>query len=97
MTEEAITEGAMTEEWRETLSAVGRFLGSRGSERKAMAARLNGKSGGRPPRPLEQLPCRCAGLAQHLATCPRGRAIRRRGLQTAARPGQSAATVRHTD
>lgn len=43
------------------------------------AARANGKLGGRPQNPLEEIPCNCRGEhAEGRQRCPRGRAERRR-------------------
>jgi hypothetical protein len=56
-----------------------RELGSVRSERKAQAARENGKKGGRQIKPLETIACTCGGEGlEHRSTCPRGRAIRYR-------------------
>jgi len=56
-----------------------RALGSVRSERKAQAARENGKKGGRQIKPLETIACNCDGEGlEHRSTCPRGRVIRYR-------------------
>jgi hypothetical protein len=61
-----------------------RALGSVKSERKASAARENGKKGGGQFKPLETIPCTCGGEGlEHKSTCPRGARIRvrrRKGL-----------------
>lgn len=66
------------EQLQQALSLVGRYLGSRKTERKATSSRLNGKKGGRPRQLLERFACICGERQQHLSTCLRGRAIRRR-------------------
>ena len=61
-------------------------LGRIRTEKKARAARENGRAGGRPHgtlKPLAATPCTCGGGAvltpvAHPASCLRGRAIRRR-------------------
>ena len=73
-------------------SELARKLGRRGglakSDRKAAAARVNAlQSGGRPTRPLAEIPCTCgAGAAAegHKSRCARGMAIKRR--QAAGKP-----------
>jgi hypothetical protein len=58
-----------------------RLMGSRRTDRKALAARENGKRGGRPLLPLERIACTCGagdGPGGHTSRCRRGRAIRRR-------------------
>jgi hypothetical protein len=73
----------------ETASAAGRALGSIKTEKKAEAARRNGllaKNGGRPLKPLLEIPCTCraadptvaAGLEGHKTYCLRFQAIKRR-------------------
>ena len=73
----------------ETASAAGRALGSIKTAKKAEAARRNGllaKDGGRPLKPLLEIPCTCrvadpavaAGLEGHKTYCLRGQAIKRR-------------------
>lgn len=65
-------------------------IGSRTSEAKTATSRFNGKKGGRPPgggKPLEALECRCsvgpdAADEAHKSYCPRGRAYRRRQVQS---------------
>ena len=58
---------------------VGKLLGSKKTARKAVSSKENGKKGGRPAMPLEQIACICEEAdSKHLWTCPRGRAIRRR-------------------
>ncbi len=60
---------------QEAAAALGRIK----SERKTQAARENGKKGGRPLKPLEDIPCNCGGAGlDHKSTCPRGRRIRAR-------------------
>jgi hypothetical protein len=64
----------------EAAAALGRIK----SEKKAAAARENGKKGGGVIKRLETIPCTCGGEGlQHKSTCPRGRRIRdrqRKGL-----------------
>ena len=57
-----------------------RELGSVRSERKAQAARENGRKGGRQIKPLETIACNCGAeeSLEHRSTCPRGRVIRYR-------------------
>ena len=66
------------------LSEIGRLLRSIPSPRRTEASRANGQSGGRPVKPLDDIACTCAAgpdtLEGHRAYCPRGRAIKRRGL-----------------
>lgn len=70
----------------EIISRAMGILGSRKSPHKAAQARANGQRGGRPAgsvKPLIEIPCECHGGAvldvdAHKASCPRGRAIRRR-------------------
>ena len=57
--------------------AMGRVGGRSRSAAKALAARINGKRGGKPRTPLNELACICDG-PPHKAACPRGHAIRRR-------------------
>ena len=61
-----------------------RELGSMKSEKKAAAARENGKKGGAKIKPLEAIPCNCRGEElNHASTCRRGVAIylrRKKGL-----------------
>lgn len=71
----------MNEEEKAPLSEAARQLGSVRTAKKAAAARENGKAGGRPKgvKPLADLACNCGGEGlSHKATCPKGRAIRRR-------------------
>jgi len=66
------------EEIRRALGVIGSIK----TEKKAEASRANGRLyGGRPPRPLAEIPCTCGrgdALEGHPTTCPRGRALRRR-------------------
>jgi hypothetical protein len=72
----------------ETASEAGRLLGSittpkkrEASRQNILAAKARGKVGGRPTKPLTEIPCRCeAGeaLEGHRWDCPRGQAIKRR-------------------
>ena len=56
-----------------------RTLRSIPSEKRVEASRENGRRGGRPPKPLDAIPCNCGGQGlEHKSTCPRGRTIRRR-------------------
>ena len=63
------------------VTEAARALGRIRTEKKAAAARENGrKYGGRPLKALSEIPCDCGageGL-EHKSTCPRGRTIRRR-------------------
>lgn len=60
---------------------VGKLLGSKRTACKASSSKENGRKGGRPVLPLEQIACICKETdSKHLSTCPRGRAIHRRGL-----------------
>lgn len=56
------------------------YIGSIKTAKKSAASAENGKLGGRPQKPLSEIPCTCgAGESlQHGSLCPRGRAIRRR-------------------
>ena len=61
------------------LREAAQVMGEARSERKTLAARENGKQGGRPLKPLEQLPCTCGpDAAHHTSRCPRGKAVKRR-------------------
>ena len=72
----------MTQSEEEILAQAFSILGKRKTEKKAAAARENGRKGGRPQVPIEDLPCKCkAKNGQHTTACPRGRAIRRRAAQ----------------
>jgi hypothetical protein len=63
----------------EILARAFSILGKRKTEKKAAAARENGRKGGRPQVPIEELPCKCSAKnGVHTTACPRGRAIRRR-------------------
>lgn len=64
-------------------SEAARQMGQVRSERKAAAARENGKLGGSGYKPLLDIPCNCGGgesfdLQAHKSTCLRYRAIKRR-------------------
>lgn len=83
------TRGTLRSTDPEAASAAGRALGSIKTPKKAEAARRNGllaKAGGRPLKPLLEIPCTCrgadpavaAGLEGHKTYCLRGQAIRRR-------------------
>jgi hypothetical protein len=68
---------------KELLSEAFRIIGSRKTNKKASASRANGQLGGRPTKPLAEIPCTCGGGAvltveAHPTTCARGRAIRYR-------------------
>ena len=71
-------EPALPEEVRRALS----YIGSIKTPKKAAASRRNGQlHGGRPRRPLEEIPCTCGGDGDGSgckSTCARGRAWRRR-------------------
>ena len=64
----------------EEIRRVMKYLGSRTSERKTRSSRQNGKEGGRPLMPLEQIPCTCGhdDVQGHSSRCSRGRSARRR-------------------
>jgi hypothetical protein len=65
----------------ELLKLAFSIMGSRKTERKADAARKNGRlSKGRPLKPLEDFPCTCEGRTEHKKSCLRGKAQRRRNL-----------------
>jgi hypothetical protein len=66
-------------------SEAGRALGRISTPKKAEAARRNGLlangAGGRPQKPLAEIPCTCAAaeaLDGHRWNCPRGQAVKRR-------------------
>jgi hypothetical protein len=61
---------------REAMAIIGR----RKTEAKAAAARANGAATRFAEKPLADLPCNCGATedSAHRATCPRGRAYRRR-------------------
>lgn len=68
-----------------TASEAAAALGRIKTEKKAAAARENGKrSGGPPLKPLDSILCNCGGAGlEHRSTCPRGKRIRvrqRKGL-----------------
>lgn len=56
------------------------MMGSTRTERKAAAARSNGRKGGRPVKPLTEIACTCGAQADdsHTARCARGQAYKRR-------------------
>ena len=62
------------------LAEAARVMGSTRTERKAQAARSNGRKGGRPVKPLSQIACTCGAQADdvHTARCARGQAYKRR-------------------
>jgi len=72
----------------EKASEAGRMLGSivtpkkqEASRRNGLRARELGRPGGRPPKPLSEIPCNCGrgdSLEGHPTSCLRGLAIRRR-------------------
>jgi hypothetical protein len=65
------------EEIRRTLS----YVGSIKTPKKSAASAENGRLGGRPQKPLSEIPCTCGrgdSMEGHPTTCPRGLAIRRR-------------------
>lgn len=73
--------GATMEERRAAAAA----MGSARTPAKMAASRRNGilgaDSGGRPPKPLNEIECRCGAgdaLTGHKWDCPRGQAIKRR-------------------
>jgi hypothetical protein len=69
----------------EARKEAARLMGSARTPAKTEAAKrnapINGLKGGRPQKPLAEIPCRCeAGdaLEGHRWNCPRGQAIKRR-------------------
>ena len=69
----------------EARKEAARLMGSARTPAKTEAAKrnspINGLKGGRPQKPLAEIPCRCeAGeaLDGHRWNCPRGQAIKRR-------------------
>jgi hypothetical protein len=65
-----------------SISEAARSMGRVKSERKAVAARENGKKGGAPIKPLEEIACTCGGQGlDHKSTCPRRIRIRVRVKQ----------------
>ena len=73
-----------TDEARRNAASI---LGKISSPRKQATSQANGKLGGRPARPLAEIPCTCgagetvldaAGKPAHKSTCPRGRILRLR-------------------
>jgi len=64
----------------EVRAALG-YIGSIKTPKKAAASAANGIKGGRPQKPLSEIPCTCGRgetLEGHPTSCPRGLAIRRR-------------------
>jgi hypothetical protein len=75
--------GMKSQNEEEVIRQAMSFLGARTSEKKTLAARANGHAGGRPKgsgKPLSEIMCNCSATedSEHKATCPRGRAYRRR-------------------
>jgi hypothetical protein len=73
---------------KELISKAMAALGSRTSEAKAAAVKRNGAATRFQAKPLAEIPCDCvagndAPDSAHRATCPRGRAYRRRQKATA--------------
>lgn len=73
----------MNDDIKDYLREIGRKGGSSTSDKKRAAAAQNAQKAGRPSLLIELIPCTCGGQGQdidsHKSTCPRGRAIRRRG------------------
>jgi hypothetical protein len=65
------------------ISRAMKMLGGRTSPKKAAAVRQNGAATRFVAKPLAELPCNCGSVEDdaHRATCPRGRAFRRRQKQ----------------
>ena len=66
---------------KEELRRALAYVGSIKSPKKSAASAVNGRLGGRPLKPLTDIPCTCGRgdtLEGHPTTCPRGLAIRRR-------------------
>lgn len=64
----------------EVRQALG-YIGSIKTPKKSAASAANGVKGGRPQKPLAEIPCTCGRgetLEGHPTSCPRGLAIRRR-------------------
>ena len=77
--EPIINNGSTEADIASAFALVGKLLGSKKTARKASSSKENGKKGGRPALPLEQIACICKEThIKHLSTCPRGRAIHRR-------------------
>lgn len=71
------------------------LLGKRTSAKKAAAVRMNGAATRFQAKPLAELDCNCDALADdaHKATCPRGRAYRRRQKQGTIKSNGSGAAL----
>ena len=70
----------LTEEEKQTLQEAGRILRRMNTDKQRKASAANGKRGGRPQKPLAEMPCTCgrSDAEGHPTSCPRGLAIRRR-------------------
>lgn len=70
----------LTEEEKKTLQEAGRILRRMNTDKQRQASASNGKKGGRPQKPLSEIPCNCGRGEdeQHPTSCPRGLAVRRR-------------------
>jgi hypothetical protein len=80
--------GGDTENDGSERSEAARRMGQARTPEKARAVRENGRKGGRPQKPLDEIACTCRGEGlDHSSTCPRGRAIRRRTNAEQAKEG----------